>query len=98
MRINHSRVKGVLGVSDGVYSMSSILSIGTDYDLSSPGLQEAAQAEGHWKAEDGPLDFTKAYNATFEGLSLSEKQQPANRLACGKALVQEKAKSGRSKS
>lgn len=74
--------------------MSSILSLGTDYDLSCPGLAEAAESGGHWKADNGPVDFAKAFNATFEGLSLSDKQQPVNRLRCGKALLEDKAKTG----
>ena len=74
--------------------MSSTLSLGTDYDLSSPGLKEAAVAAGHWKEDSGPLDFAKAFSATFEGLSLSDKQQPTSRLQCGRALLQDKAKGG----
>ncbi|KAK7108928.1 secernin-2-like [Littorina saxatilis] len=82
-------------ITDGVYAMSSILSLGTDYDLSCPGLAEAAESGGHWKADNGPVDFAKAFNATFEGLSLSDKQQPVNRLRCGKALLEDKAKTGK---
>ena len=76
--------------------MSSTLSVGADYDLSSPGLREAAQSAGHWRHESGPVDFARAFSAAFQGLSLSSKQQPANRLAVGRALLQAKAKDGAS--
>lgn len=82
-------------ITGGVCAMSSTLTIGTDYDLSSPGLKETAESSGHWKAENGEVDFAKAFNATFEGLSLSEKQQPTNRLQCGTELLQSKAKAGK---
>ncbi|XP_076460460.1 secernin-3-like [Babylonia areolata] len=85
-------------ITGGLYSMSSTLSIGTDYDLSSPGLKEAAAEGGggaHGKSSSpGPVDFTKAFDAVFEGLSLSEKQQPSHRLQCGRALLQAKSKKG----
>lgn len=82
-------------ITAGVYSMSSTLSIGTDYDLSSVGLREAAvECGGHCKSNAGPVDFTKAFDAVFEGISLSEKQQPHHRLQCGRALLQSKSKNG----
>ncbi|KAL8600519.1 hypothetical protein ACOMHN_005013 [Nucella lapillus] len=83
-------------ITEGVYAMSSMLSIGTDYDLSSAGLREAAAESGtHCKSDSGsPVDFQKAFDAVFEGLSLSEKQQPSHRLHCGRAVLQTKSKKG----
>ncbi|KAL8600550.1 hypothetical protein ACOMHN_005044 [Nucella lapillus] len=85
-------------ITEGVYVMSSMLSIGTDYDLSSAGLREAAAESGtHCKSDSGSLvDFQKAFDAVFEGLSLSKKQQPSHRLHCGQAVLQTKSKKARS--
>lgn len=81
-------------ITESVYSMSSVLSIGTDYDLSSPGLKEEAEKSGHWKGDSGEVNFAQAFNATFAGLSLSERQQPQNRLRCGRQLLQARAAKG----
>jgi len=48
--------------------------------MTSENLTAQAQSEGMWKAEDGPIDFAKAFGSQYEGISLSDKQKPENRL------------------
>lgn len=64
----------------GILATTSTLTIGQNPDLMSDNLTAQAQAEGHWKADDGEFDFAKAFSAEYEGISLSDKQKPDNRL------------------
>jgi hypothetical protein len=48
--------------------------------MTSPDIYAHAQNGGFWKAEDGPIDFGKAFSSEYAGISLSEKQTPEQRL------------------
>ncbi|XP_069110921.1 secernin-3-like [Argopecten irradians] len=74
--------------TSGVHNISGVLSIGTEMDLTSPALTDAAISAGYWKADQGPLDFAKAFEAEFSGLSLAETQLPRNRLKKGRELME----------
>ncbi|WAQ94172.1 SCRN3-like protein [Mya arenaria] len=67
-------------VTNGVLAVSSSLTIGTDADMTSLDLSSQAQNSGYWKADDGELNFAKAFSADYPGISLSEKQTPGHRL------------------
>jgi len=69
-----------------------MLSIETDMDAKSAGLENEAESAGHWKADMGLFNFSKAFNAEFSGLSLSEKQLPDNRLKKGQELLDSNSK------
>lgn len=64
----------------GFLATSSALTIGQNADMTSENLTAQAQAGGFWKEEDGPIDFVKAFSSQYEGISLSDKQKPENRL------------------
>lgn len=66
--------------SAGILTTTSALTIGENADMTSENLTAQAQTEGFWKPEDGPLDFAKAFASSYEGISLSDKQTPENRL------------------
>ncbi|WAQ94176.1 SCRN3-like protein [Mya arenaria] len=67
-------------VTNGVLAVSNCLTIGTEADIMSPDILAQAQNGGYWKADDGELNFAKAFSADYPGISLSEKQTPGNRL------------------
>jgi secernin len=43
------------------YSISNVLTIHDDYDLSSPNLETEAAAEGHWSGHSQRFDFAKVF-------------------------------------
>ncbi|KAH3715407.1 hypothetical protein DPMN_058116 [Dreissena polymorpha] len=67
-------------VNAGVLATTSKLTIGTNADITSPDISAYAINGGFWKAEDGPIDFAKAFSSEYGGISLSEKQTPEHRL------------------
>ncbi|XP_046549938.1 secernin-2-like [Haliotis rubra] len=79
----------------GTYNISSTLTIGSAFDVSSSGLREKAKAEGYWKPEDGDFNFTKVFGASFTGMSLSEAQVASNRLQKGKELLEAASNEGK---
>lgn len=48
-------------VTAGPAAISNVLSLGSDFDLSSPGLEDAARRDGRWDGRD-PLDFAAAFD------------------------------------
>ena len=73
---------------------SSTLTIGTDADLTSADLTAQAQSTGHWKADNGPVHFKKAFSSEYGGLSLSDAQTADNRLKCGRQMLENASKEG----
>ena len=52
-------------ITSGVRNISNCLSIRTNYDLCSEGLEEYAIQQGYWKiSQGGPLDFAQAFSTT----------------------------------
>ena len=78
----------------GILTVSSTLTIGTDADLKSGGLNDHAETCGCWKTEDGDLNFAKAFATEYGGISLSDSQRPENRLQRGRELLENMAKEG----
>lgn len=64
-------------VSSGYRNISNSLSIGTNFELSSEGLKEKAQAAGLWDGS-GDFDFSKVFS---DG-------EPAKRYEAGKKLLE----------
>lgn len=62
--------------------------------MSTEGLRDKSQKDGLWKPDDGDFNFKDVFNAEFSGLSLSESQQPCNRLKRGKELLENNAANG----
>jgi secernin len=49
-------------ITEGVRNISNCLSIRSDFDLSSKGIEEYARQKGYWKEpDDEPFDFAKAF-------------------------------------
>ncbi|KAL4222116.1 Secernin-2 [Mactra antiquata] len=82
-------------VTSGMLTKSSALSIGTDAEMTLADLSTHAQSAGYWKAEDGPLDFSKAFSAEYAGISLSDKQMPSNRSKTLNDSLDKKSKEGK---
>ena len=78
----------IFSILAGFLTTSSLLTIGTDADLKSEGLENHAETCGCWKSEDGQLNFAKAFTAEYAGISLSDKQRPENRLQYGRKLLE----------
>ncbi|KAK6172085.1 hypothetical protein SNE40_018043 [Patella caerulea] len=81
-------------ITSGTHNITSMLSIESDFDLCSDGLQDEAEKAGLYKPDQGDFNFFKTFHSSFSGLSLSEKQQAENRLEQGKQLLQTLAKPG----
>ncbi|XP_071158188.1 secernin-3-like isoform X2 [Mytilus edulis] len=81
-------------ISDGHFNVSSCLRIADDYDKRSPGLVEKATEAGHWKAGNGSFNFSQAFAAEFDGLSLTDIQKPQHRQAEGEKLMTNMSKDG----
>ena len=79
----------------GILTVSSTLTIGTDADLKSDGLNDHAETCGCWKSEDGDLNFAKAFATEYGGISLSDSQRPENRLRRGRELLENMTKEGK---
>ena len=47
-------------------SLSNQLSIGSDYDLSSPGIVDRAKELGFYRDDDGPFRFSNAFSEKHE--------------------------------
>jgi dipeptidase len=63
------------------YSISNVLTIHEDYDLSSPGLETEA-AEGRWSRPSQRLDFAKAFqDRLYTGLGKGSKRLDCTRFA-----------------
>lgn len=83
-----------LFILDGHFNVSSCLRIADDYDKLSPGLVEKATEAGHWKAGNGSFNFSRAFAAEFDGLSLTDIQKPQHRQAEGEKLMTNMSKDG----
>jgi dipeptidase len=49
-------------VVDGFYNVSTSLTIGCEFDMSSEGLPEKAAEEGWYKADDGTFNFAAVFS------------------------------------
>lgn len=74
---------------------TSTLTIGTDAEMTSENLSTQVQGLGYWKAEDGPVHFSKALSAEYPGISLSDKQLPENRLKFAKQKLKQASNEGK---
>lgn len=76
--------------AEGVRNISNCLSIRSDFDLASEGIEQYARGKGYWKQSKGtPFDFTKAF---CSGSVEEETCDP--RFCGGKKLLEEHGDKG----
>ncbi|KAL3903963.1 MAG: hypothetical protein SGARI_005141, partial [Bacillariaceae sp.] len=77
-------------VTEGVRNISNCLSIRSNFDLSSSGIEEYAIKNGYWKESNGPFDFAAAFSTC--GSAESEMSDP--RFCGGRRLLQKHVAKG----
>lgn len=71
-------------IKDGYYNISTSLTLGSDFDMSSEGLVEKAKGEGLYQPDSGPFDFAAVFSVPQGG----EEGDQADRRDKGKQLME----------
>jgi secernin len=72
-------------ITEGIRNISNCLTIRSNFELSSKGIEEYAIEQGYWKESDGDFDFAQAFSTC--GSAQSEMSDP--RFCGGKRLLKE---------
>lgn len=75
---------------DGFYNISTGLTIGCDFDMSSEGLSEKAAEEGWYKADNGALNFASVFSESQKDTGSTADRRDKGRLLLEKLTASSK--------